>query len=75
MGGMAFVHYEEQSESRLAGLPIWINEFVCHLKKSTVDAPKLRQAFALKEANLPKCLYKYRSISDEPDDKSLSRCT
>jgi len=42
---------------------MWVQEFVSEFKRSTVTAPRTEKAQSLKEINLPKCLYKYRTVN------------
>jgi hypothetical protein len=53
-----FAHTGKSVRDRI----MWIEEFVSHLKKSTVATPRLEQALALKDVHLPKYLYKYQRI-------------
>jgi hypothetical protein len=42
---------------------MWIEEFVSQLKRSTVAKLRIEQALALKEAHLPKSMFKYYRIN------------
>lgn len=54
--------------SRLAGLVMWIEEFVSLLKKSSVTQPRLDEALALKQQHLPRFLYKYFRVTSHSLD-------
>jgi hypothetical protein len=44
---------------------MWIKDFVNRLESSTLDHPRLDEAIALKQAHLPKLIYKYRRDSGD----------
>lgn len=43
---------------------MWIEEFVAHIESCTLARPGLDEAIALKDAHLPKRIYKYRRDGD-----------
>ena len=44
--------------------PTWIDDFVACIERATLEKPTIDEAIAIKQAHLPKSIYKYRRADD-----------